>query len=97
MKIITNTSVFTEKWNRSIQASCKSTVSFAVYNVGTTASFVINNNEFILTDEPSIQIFHMPTGTTEKASIKAKMHHNLQDPAMAVYMVTGILYDSLFF
>ena len=51
----------------------------SVYNPGATSIFRINNNDFILIYEQSNKVFHMPTDTTTKASVKKQMHHNLRD------------------
>ena len=53
------------------------------------------NDEFILTDEQSNKVFHMPTGATTKAIVKVKMHHNLRDTDIIVDMVPELKHNSL--
>ena len=50
------------------------------FGLGTTSSCGIDNDDFIQKYEPSNKVFHMPIITTEKASVKAKIPHNLQEP-----------------
>ena len=52
-------------------------------------------NEFILTDEKSNKVLHMPTNKTTKASVRSKMHHNLLDPSRTVDMVPALKHNSL--
>ena len=53
-------------------------IPLAVYDSRVTSSCVMNNDEYILTDEQSNKVFCIPTGTTTKESAKSKMHHNLR-------------------
>ena len=55
----------------------KRIVLSAAYNLYSTLSCIMDNGDFILTYEPSNKVFHIPTRTTVKASIKANMHHNI--------------------
>ena len=63
--------------------------SGATYNCGREGS------DFILSNIPSKQLFHMPNGDTERSIVKAKIDHNLKEPARPVYMVTGLKYNLL--
>ena len=66
-----------------------------VYDSGATSIYRMNNNEFILTDERSNKLFHMPTRTTIKASVKSKMNHNLRELEITVDMVPALTHNSL--
>ena len=55
----------------------------------------MNNSEFILTYEQSENLFHMPTGTTTKTSVKSKIYHNLRYPTRTVDMVPALKHNSL--
>ena len=55
----------------------------------------MSNNEFILTDEHYNKLFHMPTRTTIKASVKSKMNHNLREIEITVDMVPALTHNSL--
>ena len=66
-----------------------------VYESVATSICGMNNNEFILTDEQSNRVFHMPRGTTTKARVKSKMHHNLREPTITVDMVPELNHNSL--
>ena len=61
-----------------------------VYDSGATSIYRMNNNEFILTDERSNKLFHMPTGATTNESVKSTMHHDRRDPAITVDMVPSL-------
>ena len=52
-------------------------------------------DDFILTSEKSNKIFHRPTIKTASASVKAKLHHMLRDPACTVDMVPNLKHNSL--
>ena len=51
--------------------------------------------DFILTREKSNKIFYMPTGTTAPASVKAKLHHMVREPARTLDMVPNLKHNSL--
>ena len=53
------------------------------------------NIEFILTDEPSNKVFHIPTITMVKASVNPKMHHNPRKPVRMIDMVPVLQHNSL--
>ena len=55
----------------------------------------MNNYEFILADEQSNKVFHMPADTTTKANVKSKMHHNLRDTERTVDMAPMLKHKSL--
>ena len=71
------------------------TVTSEVYDSGATPNCIVNNDGFILTDEPSNKVLYIPTGTTKKSSLKSKMHHKLRYPLRTVNMVPVIKYNSL--
>ena len=52
-------------------------------------------DDFILTKEKSNKIFHMPTGTTELSSFKAKLYHSVREPERIVDMVPNLKHNSL--
>ena len=52
-------------------------------------------DDFILTEEKSHKIFNMPMGTTAPASVKAKLHHSVREPACTVDMVPDLKHNSL--
>ena len=43
-----------------------------------------------VSNHPSYKFFHLPTGGTARASVKAKLMHELRDPATKVDIVTGL-------
>ena len=51
--------------------------------------------DFILTEEKSNKIFHMPTGTTAPASVKAKLLHRVRESACTMDMVPNLKHNSL--
>ena len=55
----------------------------------------MENDEFILKDETLNEVFHMTTRNTEKASVKAKKHYNLQYPVRIVDMVPGLQHNQI--
>ena len=66
-----------------------------VYEAGSTSSCGIKNNDFILIDEQSNKVFHMPTVTTTKASVESKIRHNLRESSRTVNMVPSLKHNSL--
>ena len=48
----------------------------SVYDLGVTYNCEIEGYDFILSKIPPKKVVHMPHGTTERAIVKAKMHHN---------------------
>ena len=67
----------------------------AVFDSGATSNCGMVGDDFILTEEKSHKIFNMPTGTTEPASVKAKLYHSVRDPARTVDMVPDLKHNSL--
>ena len=67
----------------------------AVFDSGATSNCGMVGDNFILTNEVSSKIFHMPTGDTTKASTIAKLHHKLREPARTVDMVPALKHNSL--
>ena len=42
---------------------------------------------FRLSNHPSVKVFHLPTGVTARASVKAKLMHELRESATEVDIV----------
>ena len=55
----------------------------------------MNKYDFILIDEHSNKLFHMPTVASTKASVKSKMLHNLGEPEIIVDMDPDLRHNSL--
>ena len=66
-----------------------------VFDSGTTSNFGMVGDDFILIEEQSHKIFNMPTGPTALASVKAKLHHSVREPARTVDMVPYFKHNSL--
>jgi len=65
----------------------KSKGKSAVFDTAATSSCGMEGDDFIPTDEPSGKVFFMPTGDSTSASTKAKLHHEVREPARTVDMV----------
>ena len=78
-----------------IDQNGKATPSTAVFDTGASSSCGKQGNDLINTGEPSHKTFHLPTGHTAEASTKAKLHHNVRDPARNVEMVPDLQHNSL--
>ncbi len=65
----------------------KSKGKSAVFDTAATSSCGMLGDDFISTSEPSGKVFYMPTGDSTKASTKAKLHHEVREPARTVDMV----------
>ena len=70
-------------------------IKTAVFDSGATSNFGMEGDDFILTKEKSNKIFHMPTGTTALAIVKAKLHHIVREPKRTVDMVPNLKHNSL--
>ena len=60
------------------QRYAEESIPSAVYESVAASSFGMNYDKFILTDEQSNKVFHIPTGTTSEEILKSNMHHNLR-------------------
>jgi len=73
----------------------KSKGKSAVFDTAATSSCGMEGDDFIPTDEPSGKVFYMPTGDSTPASTKAKLHHEVREPARTVDMVPELKQNSL--
>ena len=69
------------------QAVLDGSVPSGISDTGATSSAGREGDPFIQTNTPSNKTFHLPTGGIVRASNKAKLEHNLRDPARDVDMV----------
>ena len=67
----------------------------AVFDTGATSSCGREGDDFIPTNQPSNKVFHVPTGHVTRASMQAKLHHKVREPARTVDMVPGLKHNSL--
>ena len=70
-------------------------IKTAVFDSGATSNCGMVGDNFILMSEKYNKIFHMPTGTTATASVKATLHHMEREPARTVNMVPNSKHNSL--
>ena len=70
-------------------------IKTAVFDSGAKYNCGMVGDDFILIEEKSNKIFHMPTGTTAPASVKAKLHHSVRERAGTVEMVPNLKQNSL--
>ena len=74
--------------DRELQAAVlDGTVPSGISDTGATSSAGREGDPFVQTNTPSHKVFHLPTGGTARATSKAKLLHNLWDPASDVDMV----------
>ena len=66
------------------------TVPSGISDTGATSSAGKTGDPFHHTNKPSNKLFHLPTGGTAKASIQAKLMHQLRKPSRSVDMVPTI-------
>ena len=66
-----------------------------VFDSGATSNCGMVGDNFILMSEKSNKIFLMLTGTTAPASVKAKLHHMVREPARTLDMVPNLKHNSL--
>ena len=67
----------------------------AVFDSGAMSHCGRENNNFIPTDETSHKVFHLPTGQTTNASMEAKLHHDVREPARTVDIVPDLQHNLL--
>ena len=67
----------------------------AVMDSGATSSCGLTDDPFLQTNEPSGKIFYQPDGTKVPASNKAKLMHEVREPARTVDMVPDLKNNSL--
>ena len=67
----------------------------AVFDSGATSHCGRENDNFIPTNETSHKVFHLPTGQTTHASVEAKLHHDVREPARTVDIVPDLQHNSL--
>ena len=67
----------------------------AVFDSGATSNCGRPGEPFIPTNERSNKIFHLPTGHTTAASVKAKLQHDVREPAQTVDIVPDLQHNSL--
>ena len=66
------------------------TIPSAISDTVATSTSGKGGHPFRLSNHPSDKVFHLPTGGTSRASIKAKLMHELREPATKVDIVPGI-------
>ena len=88
-KLISNGNISPEDW-----AVFKDTMS-AVFDSGATSNCGREGDEYIPTNKKSTKVFHLPTGHTTAASMQAKLHHQVREPARTVDIVPGLKHNSL--
>ena len=89
-KSISNGGTSSQKCKSAQQAIGTGKIKTAVLDSGATSNCGMVGDTFILTEEKSNKIFHMPTGTTAPASVKAKLHHIVRELARTVDMVPNL-------
>ena len=57
---------------------------------GATSTAGKGGHPFRLSNHPSDKVFYLPTGGTARASVKAKLMHELREPATEVFIVSVI-------
>ena len=62
----------------------------AITNTGTTSTSDKSGHPFRTLNIPSDKVFHLPTGGTARAPVKAKLMHKLREPETEVDIVPGI-------
>ena len=94
-KSISNRGMSAQKWKTTQRAIDTVKIMTAVFVSGVTSNCGMVGDDFILTEEISNKLFHMPTGTTAPSSVKAKLHHNVREPARTAEMVPNLKHNSL--
>ena len=65
-------------------------ISSSISDTGDTSTAGKSGHPFRFLNSPSDKVFHIPTGATARASVKAKLMHKLMEPATEVDIVAGI-------
>ena len=94
-KSISNRGTSAQEWKTTQRAIDTGKIKTAVFDSGATSNCGMVGDKFILTEEKSNKIFHMPTGMTSPASVKAKLFHMLREPARTVDVVPNLKHNSL--
>ena len=92
---ISNGRTSSQEWKNFQQSIGTGKINTEVFNSGATSNCGMLGDDFILTSEKFNKIFHMPTGTIDPASVKAKLHHMVRDTARTVDMVPNLNHNSL--
>ena len=71
------------------------TIPSGISDTGATSTAGRPQDPFILSDQPSNKVFHLPTGGTAQASCKANLHHRLRQPAREVDIVPSLAEHTL--
>ena len=66
------------------------TIPSEISDTGATSTAGKGGHPFILSNHPLDKVFHLPTGGTARASVKAKLMHELREPATEVDIVPGL-------
>ena len=66
-----------------------------VYDSGATSNFGREEHDFILTNQKSNKVFHMPTGNNTPSSAQAKLRHDVCDPFRTVDIVPALKHNLL--
>ena len=66
------------------------TIPSAISDTGATSTSGKGGHPFRLSNHPSDKVFHLPTGGTARASVKAKLIHELREPATEVDILPGL-------
>ena len=66
------------------------TITSAISDTGAYSIAGKGGHPFRLSNHPSDKVFHLPTGGTSKASVKAKLMHELREPATEVDILPGL-------
>ena len=78
-----------EKINQAIE------IPTAVFDSGATSNCGRPADPFVPTNQKSTKVFHLPTGHTTTASVQAKLHHLVREPARTVDIVPDLHHNSL--
>ena len=62
----------------------------AISDTGATSTADKGGHPFRVSNHPSDKVFHIPTGGTARVSVKAKLMHELREPATEVEIFPGL-------
>jgi hypothetical protein len=71
------------------------TIPSGVSDTGATSTAGHPQDPIIMSTTPSTKVFHLPTGGTAQASLTAKLHHDLREPAISVDIVPSLTNNTL--
>ena len=66
------------------------TISSAISDTGATSTAGKIGHPFRFLNRPSDKVFHLPTGGTARSSVKAKLMHELREPATKLDIFPGL-------